>query len=92
MHRFIISLTVFYALLMAPLTQAQNNDLRNPTALVDNSPYTGDLEGMVQRRIIRVLTVYGPGRYYLDNGAKALLRNMRTDWKKSSMTATRPVT
>ena len=72
MPRFITSLMVFFALLMGPLTQAQDSDLRNPTALVDNSPYTGDLEGMVQRRIIRVLTVYGPGRYYLDNGAKGI--------------------
>ena len=67
-----MSLMVFFALLMGPLTQAQDNDLRNPTALIDNSPYIGDLEGMVQRRIIRVLTVYGPGRYYLDNGAKGI--------------------
>jgi hypothetical protein len=59
MPRFIISLTVLFALLQGSLTQAQDNDLRNPTALVDNSPYTGDLEGMVERRIIRVLTVYG---------------------------------
>ena len=72
MPRFVMSLMVFFALLMGPLTQAQDSDLRNPTALVDNSPYTGDLEGMVQRRIIRVLTVYGPGRYYLDNGAKGI--------------------
>ena len=72
MPRFIISLTVLFALLQGSLTQAQDNDLRNPTALVDNSPYTGDLEGMVERRIIRVLTVYGPGRYYLDNGAKGI--------------------
>ena len=72
MPRFIISLTVLFALLQGSLTQAQDNDLRNSTALVDNRPYTGDLEGMVERRIIRVLTVYGPGRYYLDNGAKGI--------------------
>lgn len=29
-------------------------------------PWTGDLDGMVQRRVIRVLTVYGLGRYFLD--------------------------
>ena len=30
--------------------------------------WTGDLDGMVERRIIRVLTVYGLGRYYVDGG------------------------
>jgi len=29
-------------------------------------PWTGDLDGMVKRRVIRVLTVYGLGRYFLD--------------------------
>ena len=28
--------------------------------------WTGDFDGMVERRVIRVLTVYGVGRYYLD--------------------------
>ena len=31
-------------------------------------PWTGDFDGMVERRVIRVLTVYGLGRYYIDNG------------------------
>jgi membrane-bound lytic murein transglycosylase MltF len=30
--------------------------------------WTGDLDGMVERRLIRVLTVYGLGTYYIDNG------------------------
>ena len=29
-------------------------------------PWTGDLDGMEERRVIRVLTVYGLGRYFLD--------------------------
>ena len=29
-------------------------------------PWSGDLDGMVKRRVIRVLTVYGIGRYFLD--------------------------
>lgn len=29
-------------------------------------PWTGDLDGMVERRVVRVLTVYGVGRYYLE--------------------------
>ena len=31
-----------------------------------HAPWTGDLDGMEERRVIRVLTVYAPGRYYLD--------------------------
>ncbi len=31
-------------------------------------PWTGDLDGMEERRVVRVLTVYGTGRYYLENG------------------------
>jgi len=29
-------------------------------------PWSGDLDGMIERRVIRVLTVYGLGRYFLD--------------------------
>lgn len=40
--------------------------------------WTGDLDVMEERRVIRVLTVYGPGRYYLeDNGEeKGLVKEM----------------
>jgi len=30
--------------------------------------WTGDLDGMMERRVIRVLTVYGLGRYYFQGG------------------------
>ena len=33
---------------------------------VFSEPWTGDLDVMVENRMIRVLTVYGLGRYYLD--------------------------
>lgn len=33
-----------------------------------SEPWTGDLEAMAERRVIRVLTVYGLGRYFLDGG------------------------
>ena len=33
-----------------------------------SAPWAGDLDGMAERRVIRVLTVYGIGRYYMDNG------------------------
>jgi len=33
-----------------------------------SKPWTGDLGGMLERRVIRVLTVYSVGKYYVDNG------------------------
>lgn len=33
-----------------------------------SKPWTGDLDGMIERRVIRVLTVYGLGRYFVDSG------------------------
>ena len=41
----------------APLPEAR---------VVFMKPWTGDLDGMEERRVLRVLTAYGPGRYYLD--------------------------
>ena len=41
-----------------------------PDALSFTRPRFGDLPELVERRVIRVLTVYGPGRYYLDHGPK----------------------
>ncbi|EED35658.1 lytic transglycosylase, catalytic [Luminiphilus syltensis NOR5-1B] len=39
-----------------------------PTALELTTVRTGDIDTLVEARVIRVLTVYGPGRYYLDDG------------------------
>lgn len=33
-----------------------------------SKPWTGDLDGMLERRVIRVLTVYGLGKYHIDHG------------------------
>ncbi|GAB5413789.1 MAG: lytic transglycosylase F [Congregibacter sp.] len=30
--------------------------------------WTGDLDALEEKRVIRILTVYGPGRFYLDEG------------------------
>ncbi|MBT4521202.1 MAG: lytic transglycosylase F, partial [Halieaceae bacterium] len=38
----------------------------NSGTAVFNKTWTGDLDVMEERRVIRVLTVYGVGRYYLD--------------------------
>ena len=33
-----------------------------------SKPWTGDLDGMIERRLVRVLTVYGQGKYYIEKG------------------------
>jgi membrane-bound lytic murein transglycosylase MltF len=48
------------------LTLEQLQQELNMPAL--SEPWTGDLDGMVERRIVRVLTVYGLGKYYVDSG------------------------
>ena len=37
-------------------------------ALTLTRAWTGDLDAMEERRVVRILTVYGPGRFYLDGG------------------------
>ena len=37
-------------------------------------PHFGDLDTMVERRVIRVLTVYGPGRYFLEDGPRGTVQ------------------
>ncbi len=37
-------------------------------------PHFGDLDTMVERRTIRVLTVYGPGRYFLEDGPRGIVQ------------------
>ena len=35
-----------------------------------NKPWTGDLEGMIERRMVRVLVVHSKTFYFLDKGAQ----------------------
>ena len=42
-------------------------------------PWTGDLDVMTRRRLIRVLTVYAPGRYYLDESRE---KGIAYEWLK----------
>ena len=37
-------------------------------------PHFGDLDTMVERRTMRVLTVYGPGRYFLEDGPRGTVQ------------------
>ncbi|HKK22279.1 MAG TPA: transporter substrate-binding domain-containing protein [Pseudohaliea sp.] len=59
---------------LAALAMAACNAIaENPAALEGGAlaftrPWVGDLDGMEERRLIRVLTVYGPGRFYIDEG------------------------
>lgn len=51
---------------------------------ITKNPWTGDLDTMEKQRVIRMLTVYGPGRYYLeDNGEeKGLVKEMATRFEQ----------
>ena len=42
-------------------------------------PWTGDLDRMAEERVIRVLTVYGLGRYYIDKGQE---KGITYEWFK----------
>ena len=37
-------------------------------------PHVNDLDTMVDRRVIRILTVYGPGRYFLEDGPQGIVQ------------------
>ena len=39
-------------------------------AAAANAPYTGDLEGMIKRRVIRVATAYNRTHYFIDKGVQ----------------------
>ena len=45
-------------------------------------PHLGDLDTMVERRIIRVLTVYGPGRYFLEEGPQGSVQEYANKLQK----------
>ena len=45
-------------------------------------PQFGDLDTMVERRAIRVLTVYGPGRYFLKDGPRGTVQEYANKLQK----------
>jgi membrane-bound lytic murein transglycosylase MltF len=49
-----------------PGAAAESKSMVDPDLPRLNQRWTGDLDGMEERRLIRVLTVYGLPRYYLD--------------------------
>lgn len=42
-------------------------------------PWTGDIDAMIRERVIRVLTVYGPPRYFIDQGQE---KGISYEWFK----------
>ena len=48
-----------------PSLEQIQNDLGIPGL---SNPWTGDLDAMIERRLVRVLTVYGLGRYFIEDG------------------------
>jgi hypothetical protein len=53
----------------ATYTQAPTEKGRLGLSLTDIvKPWTGDLDGMVERRMIRVLTTYSRTQYFIDRG------------------------
>ncbi|MEM9256347.1 MAG: transporter substrate-binding domain-containing protein [Pseudomonadota bacterium] len=58
-------------------------DLPSLEELGFNRPWKGDLDGMEERRLIRVLTVYALGRYYLDDGEEhGLFYEVLTEYQR----------
>jgi membrane-bound lytic murein transglycosylase MltF len=54
---------------VAPTAQAPTEKGRLGIALTDiTKPWTGDLSGMVERRMVRVLTTYSKTQYFIDKG------------------------
>jgi len=54
---------------VAPTAQAPTEKGRLGIALTDiTKPWTGDLSGMVERRMVRVLTTFSKTQYFIDKG------------------------
>lgn len=67
---------------------ADNADAAPPAAGIANLPlvnrrWTGDLEELVERRTIRLLTVHSPGRFYLEEGrGRGIVAEMAARYEK----------
>jgi membrane-bound lytic murein transglycosylase MltF len=63
---------------------AEEIDVPPPEITAFNESWTGDLDVLAERRVIRVLTVYGVGRYYLDGAEeKGLTYEMFKQFEQS---------
>jgi len=62
---------------------ATEADVRGAPVNLTSEPWTGDLDVMEEKRVIRMLTVYTPGRYYLDDGEeKGMVKEMARRFEK----------
>ena len=72
----IVSLALSFSLLLSAFafgqtpnkTAAQSAPKTYTLADLTRQKFTGDLDGMIQRRLIRVLTTYSKTRYFVDRG------------------------
>jgi membrane-bound lytic murein transglycosylase MltF len=70
MKRLSVTFVAFSTLTAVVAAQAPTQKGRLGLALTDiMTPWTGDLNGMVERRMIRVLTTYSKTQYFIDRGA-----------------------
>src|SRR5262245_22663762 len=66
MRRLIILWILFLILSFWLFTEAIEKNTIGPESADFYKKWTGDLDGMVKRRVIRVLTVYNKTLYFLD--------------------------
>ncbi|MFK8050648.1 MAG: transporter substrate-binding domain-containing protein [Halioglobus sp.] len=72
---FVHSIIAVIALVICNTALAEQ-EISNPGDGLSRS-WTGDLDTMIERRTIRILTVYGAGRYYIDGSQeKGLVHDM----------------
>ncbi|WP_319593409.1 hypothetical protein [Aeromonas schubertii] len=64
-------LLILLSVLALPLCAAEPDQTREPLHLTSDellAPWRGDLPGMIERRVIRVLTSYSKTFYFIDKG------------------------
>jgi membrane-bound lytic murein transglycosylase MltF len=54
----------------APTTSQAKTSAAAPSAPLAEQPWTGDLDGMIKRRMIRVLVPYSKTHYFIDKGVQ----------------------
>ena len=65
----VATITFLTALTVAVDAQAPTEKGRTGLAITEiTAPWTGDLSGMIERRMIRVLTTYSKTQYFIDHG------------------------
>ena len=72
-------------LVVTAAAQAPTEKGRLGLALTEiTKPWTGDFPGMVERRMVRVLTTYSKTQYFVDRARRAALCTTRaSSWKTS---------